>query len=53
MTSLFDDIPVELPEELFTTICAFDSVRITMFLSWKTFAAEIVLDPDTMLDRWV
>jgi hypothetical protein len=26
---------------------------LTMFLSWKTFTAEIVLDIDPMLDRWV
>ena len=33
MTSLFDDIPAELPEELFTTICVFDSVRIERIVS--------------------
>ena len=33
MTSLFDDIPAELPEELFTTICASDSVRIERIVS--------------------
>ena len=33
MTSIFHDIPVELPDELFTTICASDSLRIERIVS--------------------
>jgi cupin 2 domain-containing protein len=33
MTSIYDGIPFELPEELFTTLCSSNSVRIERIVS--------------------